>query len=312
MRGALRAAIVISLALCGPAEADDAHHRSADLERLADRIAPQTPLGVQLAAVEEISGVPGEEARIWLLSNWEQQGPRVHQAVVAALLQREPWIGALQADAETRPELAASLDWARRDLWIRHPSADVRMKAGNLLRQRVPPPKIREAVVRFRPVLRRSGDTSRGRAVFDEATCANCHKLNEVGRHVGPDLARLIDRSPRTLLLDTVDPNRLLNHAYVDYTLITSQGQPLAGMLYEESGADITLADADGKLQTLKRSDIDELVSNRRSHMPEGLEARLTLQQMADLLAFITAARPSETTPDNANEELSLRPRDVD
>ena len=46
----------------------------------------------------------------------------------------------------------------------------------------------------------RNGDPQRGRKLFVEATCSTCHRFQDVGTRIGPDLETLIDRSPRTLL----------------------------------------------------------------------------------------------------------------
>lgn len=281
--------LVMLLGMCGPARSDEPKSLPDHPRQLVALLVPQTPLDVQLAAVDALGRSPGAQTARLLLSNWENHGPRVHRAVVAALLWREPWTPAVAEGVENQRELAASLDWARRDVWIRHRSAEVRARAGELLRQRVVRPEIRESIARFRGALQMSGNAVRGRRAFEEATCSNCHKIGEVGRHVGPDLTRLIDRSPYALLIDTVDPNRLVHHAYVEYTAVTVDGQQLRGMLFDEDERRLTLADQNGELRELDRDAIDELVSNHRSQMPEGLEARLTLQQMADLIGFMTA-----------------------
>ena len=115
-----------------------------------------------------------------------------------------------------------------------------------------------------------------------------------MGRHIGPDLSRQVDRSPRTLLVDTIDPNRGVDHQFLEYSVVTTNGLQISGMLFDESGDSITLADLKGELQIVLRKDLDELVSHHRSQMPEGLEANCTLQQMADLIAFLVRTVPAD------------------
>ena len=136
-------------------------------------------------------------------------------------------------------------------------------------------PEIRKSLDKFFPALSMQGDAVRGKKVFTEATCANCHKVEDVGRHVGPDLSRLVDRSPRTLLVDTIDPNRVVDHRFIEYTAVTTNGLQISGMLFDETEDSITLADLKGELHVVLRKDLDELVSHHRSQMPEGLEAKL-------------------------------------
>jgi hypothetical protein len=59
----------------------------------------------------------------------------------------------------------------------------------------------------------------------------------------------------------------------------------------------------------LLRKDLEELMFTGRSHMPEGLEAKLDLQQMADLFAFIGGkGPPPKSLPGNRPQRL--RPAD--
>jgi putative heme-binding domain-containing protein len=269
-----------------------------DVSLLTSLLIPQTPLSVQLAVVDAIARLPHAATTEALLSGWTKHGPKVHAAVVSVLLWREPWLGALDESAATRPELVAALDWTRRDIALRHPSAEIRSRAERM--RTAPPlkPEIRKALDKFSAVPGMQGNPARGKQIFTEATCANCHMLEGVGRHVGPDLSQLVDRSLRSLLVDTIDPNRVVDHRFIEYTVVTASGQQVSGMLFDEEEDSITLADANGELRMILRKDLDDLASNYRSQMPEGLEARLTPEQMADLLVFIASSRGrSDKTP---------------
>lgn len=263
-----------------------------DLRCLAGLLVPQTPLGLQMVAVETLARSPPADASEFLLSNWTSHGPKVHAAVVAGLLWREPWLGVLQEESANRSDLAAAREWALRDLAMRHPAAEIRKRAEKLRVMPVTKPEVRKAFDKFLPALSLPGDALRGKKVFVEATCANCHQVEDVGRHIGPDLSRLVDRSPRTLLVDTIDPNRVVDHRFIEYTAVSVSGLQISGMLFDESGDNITLADLKGELHVVLRKDLDELVSHHRSQMPEGLEVNCSLQQMADLIAFLSKTVP--------------------
>ena len=58
-------------------------------------------------------------------------------------------------------------------------------------------------------------------------------------------------------------------------------------MIADETANGFTLRGVDGKAQTILRADIAELNATRRSLMPEGLEAGLSVVEMANLLTFI-------------------------
>jgi putative heme-binding domain-containing protein len=150
--------------------------------------------------------------------------------------------------------------------------------AGRLLDESTVKPEIQSALDKFLPSLTVRGDAGRDRQVFQEATCSKCQQLDDVGRHVAIDLSRITDRSPRSLLVHTSDPNRLVDHRYLGYSVATDDGLQIVGMMLDEATDSITLADLQGEQQVVLRKKIDELVCNNRSLMPEGLEGNLTLQ----------------------------------
>ena len=82
-----------------------------------------------------------------------------------------------------------------------------------------------------------------------------------------------------------LDPNRAVEAVYFDYLIETDDGQQRTGMIERESGSGISLLGPDGRRHLIPRARIEHLQSLGRSMMPEGLEQRITPQEMADLLA---------------------------
>ena len=128
------------------------------------------------------------------------------------------------------------------------------------------------------------GDAKNGQALFAKH-CATCHKLAGAGGDVGPDMNGLADKPVDYLLTAILDPNRAVEARYVAYVAETSGGLRLTGIIANESGNQVTLTAADGKSQTVLRSDLESLTSTGKSLMPEGLEKESAPGQMADLLA---------------------------
>jgi putative heme-binding domain-containing protein len=150
---------------------------------------------------------------------------------------------------------------------------------------------------KYRPALDMPGDQARGKKIFQEATCSTCHRLGDVGTAIGPDLTSLVDRSPQVLQVAVIDPNRAVAEKYLEYVAVTSDGLSLSGMLVEETSTSLTLVDASGKSHVMLRKDLEELVCLGRSHMPEKLEEKLSVAQMADLFAFIRHTGPRPKPP---------------
>ena len=100
-------------------------------------------------------------------------------------------------------------------------------------------------------------------------------------------MSGIAGRAPEALLVDVLDPNREVAPDYVAVSLATTRGQVLSGLLAEETATTLKLRRAEGVEDAILRSEIDELRSTGRSLMPEGLEQSISLQEMADLIAFL-------------------------
>ncbi len=111
--------------------------------------------------------------------------------------------------------------------------------------------------------------------------------MSNIGVEIGPDIADSRTRQPAALLTDILNPNRAIDANYVSYSIVTEQGTTVTGIIAAETASSITIKQPEGKHVTVLRQDIDEVISNGISLMPEGLEKNLNLQQMADLIAFI-------------------------
>jgi putative heme-binding domain-containing protein len=144
----------------------------------------------------------------------------------------------------------------------------------------------RKVIASYLGVLDAKGDAARGREVYRK-TCALCHTAAGEGRETGPDLSTVRTRSPEELLIAILDPNREVNPAFLRVKLRTRAGDVLEGIVASESSAGLTLKRAEGEPVTLLRADIEKLAPTTFSLMPEGLEAAVDVDQMADLIEFI-------------------------
>ena len=135
------------------------------------------------------------------------------------------------------------------------------------------------------------GDAGRGREVFTKS-CAACHRLGDLGQNVGPDLAALGDKSPSTLLIAILDPNRAVEAKYSGYLVETRDDQVLTGIITSETSSSITLAGARAEVQTFPRAAHKTIRATGTSLMPEGLESGYEAKDIADLIAFVRGASP--------------------
>ena len=89
------------------------------------------------------------------------------------------------------------------------------------------------------------------------------------------------------LIVHILDPSRSVEGNFLQYTVSTTDGRVLNGLLAGETKTSIELLDAEGKKQTILRDDIDELASSKKSLMPEGFEKTIPAEGLADLLQFL-------------------------
>ena len=143
-----------------------------------------------------------------------------------------------------------------------------------------------EVIEKYLAALAIKGDSARGKRVF-ETVCATCHRAGDLGKDVGPNLATIRQWNPDQLLINILDPNREVAPNFVAYTVETKDGRTLDGIITEESAASLTLKRAEGVTETVLHRDIAQLTGSGLSLMPEGLEAAITIEQMADLMAFL-------------------------
>jgi putative heme-binding domain-containing protein len=134
------------------------------------------------------------------------------------------------------------------------------------------------------------GDTERGRKIF-ETVCATCHRAGDIGKDVGPNLATIRGWNPDQVLINILDPNREVAPNFMSYNVETKDGRTLFGLIAEEGAASLTLKRADGAVDTILRNDIASITGSGLSLMPEGVEALVSIEQMADLIAFLLPAR---------------------
>lgn len=268
--------------------------RDEDVEALQKLLLPQNPAAVQSAGIAALGRVVDDRVPSLLIKGWRGYSPSMKSQSLDVLLGREPWTKLMLARIEKGEIAAADIDPTRRQRLLSHRSTAVREQAEKVLAGTINADR-QKVLGEHRDVLALRGNREQGRAVFTK-TCAVCHRLENVGNAVGPDLGALANKTPQFLLQEILDPNRNMDSRYVAYVAATQAGKTVSGLLASETANAITLRGQEGKEETLLRGDIEELASTGKSLMPEGLEKDLSKQNLADLIAYLTNARGTPKT----------------
>jgi putative heme-binding domain-containing protein len=151
---------------------------------------------------------------------------------------------------------------------------------------------MRQQIERLEGVLR-AGTASpyRGKKLFKE-TCAKCHRLFTDGGQVGPDLTTFKRDDLANMLLHVVNPSAEIREGFENFLVSTTDGRVLTGLLVEKDNQVVVLRGADGQNVTVRQSQIEELVPQKKSLMPEGLLKDLQDQQVRDLFAYLRSTQP--------------------
>src|SRR5262249_45372693 len=115
-----------------------------------------------------------------------------------------------------------------------------------------------------------------------------CHRFEGKGHDVGPNLdgaARDIDY----LLVNVLDPNRVVGQPYYTRFVVLKDGRVETGLLAAEDAQSITLKTENDALKVIERKNIEELAVQEKSLMPEGLNNTMSAQDFRDLLRYLMA-----------------------
>ena len=133
-------------------------------------------------------------------------------------------------------------------------------------------------------------DATRGAAIFKDAQCISCHRFGSSGEGLGPDLTKVSNRFQRKEILESiVYPSHVVSDQYASHVVI-ADGKTYIGITARNADGGTTVLQSDGKKVQLAAEDIEDIQPSKQSAMPEGLLNRLSLEQVADLFAFLTTS----------------------
>ncbi|WP_395743728.1 PVC-type heme-binding CxxCH protein [Prosthecobacter sp.] len=270
-------------------------------------LAPSQPAEIQLVAVEALGTYRDPVIGNILIDAWPKLTPALREKAATLLLSRTDRIAKLLDAIEAKKILPSQLSAAAKATLGRQKTpalaeritkligdgstsnrkAVIDKYAAAMFGSDVGAPARNEASPggRNAPI---TGDPVSGAKVY-ETLCLVCHRHLDRGNDVGPNLGTIKAWTAEQILTNVLDPNREVSPNFALYIVETNDGRTLSGLIASETAGNLTLKRADGGTDTVLRSEIKSLTSPGISLMPEGLEAAITPQQMADLIAYLKA-----------------------
>jgi putative heme-binding domain-containing protein len=150
------------------------------------------------------------------------------------------------------------------------------------------------------------GDPQRGAEMFVTAKCVKCHRYGSRGEGVGPDLSTVSMRFQRKEILESiVFPSQVISDQYASKTVTTNSGRTFTGIVVPSGPDAIVILQSDGEKAIVPKDEIDEVTASKKSAMPEGLLNPLSLNDIADLFAYLS--RPPRAASVAKQPENKLR-----
>lgn len=151
-----------------------------------------------------------------------------------------------------------------------------------------------------------TGDPVKGEKLFrGTAGCATCHMVKGHGGLLGPDLTRVgASRSTAYLIESVRDPDKELSDGMLDpnnhygvplvydtVTVVLKDGQKVTGIAKNEDTFSVQLMDTDQRLRLFLKSDVKDVVHERKSLMPAYTDQIISPAELQDLLAYLERLR---------------------
>ncbi len=136
------------------------------------------------------------------------------------------------------------------------------------------------------------GDTTRGHAIFDgKGACLSCHRVNNTGSRKAPDLSDIgAIRSAGSLERSLRTPNQQMMPINRPVRIVTKDGKVINGRRLNEDTFTVQLADEEGRLISLAKSDLREFRISTTSTMPS-YDKELSSQELADVVSYLLSLK---------------------
>ena len=138
---------------------------------------------------------------------------------------------------------------------------------------------------------------ARGAVLFEKAQCVKCHRFGDRGDTVGPDLTNISKRFQKKEILESIlFPSHVISDQFASQTIVTKSGKTYSGMVAPTGDGSLTVLSDKGEKIVIAEDDVEQATRTKVSAMPEGLLNTLSLEDIADLFAYLGAPPHSEIT----------------
>jgi putative heme-binding domain-containing protein len=138
-----------------------------------------------------------------------------------------------------------------------------------------------------------AGDAERGKALVESSGCFDCHRIDERGSRLGPNLSRIGSRrTPVRLRQALVAPDEEVVPDNRFVRIVTKDGTTVTGKLLNQDAISVQLMNPKEELKTYLRANLREYTIIDKGLMPS-VEGKLNAQQVADIVSYLSSLKGS-------------------
>lgn len=245
------------------------------------------PLELRTVAIRAAASFNETEVTGSLLAakRWAATPPTEREMTLAALLSLPAHVPRVLDAIESGALPKNALSAAQRTALSKSKDATVRDRVAKLLGAPADGDRMK-AYEAEKVVLDLTPNPKHGGEIFKNV-CSTCHRLNQEGHQVGPDLLDIRSQPKESILMHIVVPDFEIAPGFAASNIELKDGNLKLGIIISENSESVTARQPGGLEENILRSNITSITASEHSLMPPGLEAGMSKQDMADLLSFL-------------------------
>ena len=135
------------------------------------------------------------------------------------------------------------------------------------------------------------GDTARGKALVESSGCFDCHRIDDRGSRLGPNLSSIGARRTTARLREAlVDPDAEVIADNRFARIVTKDGASVTGKLLNQDAISVQVMNPKEELKTYLRANVREFTILDKGLMPS-VQGKLTTQQVDDIVAYLSSLK---------------------
>ncbi len=262
---------------------------SSEVARLIPLLGPANSAAIHSAALRAFARTGDPQLADAILAAYPQMSPALRSQARDVLLSKRDWARRLldQVAGGTIEPQEIPLDQLR--VVAAHDEEELNAlvrKYWGVLHQATPEERLAVARRLNNDLRAAVGRADAGREIF-RRQCGTCHTLFGEGEKIGPELTHANRRDRDFLLASIVDPSAVVRKEFTNYTVQTTDGRIVTGLLAEQDANSVTVLTAKNERLRLPRSDVENITESPQSLMPDNIAEQLSPQNLRDLFAWL-------------------------